>query len=151
MVAMGSERERVGTRTLGGRVLVQRWSRLVAAVALVVAAVVVVALTRAGSGGGPPAPASVEAVTTGRSTAATTAAAVGADGVRWPVGVAGRRVVDQFGVPFPLKIMSAWGMAQRLSNPEITAALEGLRAQGFNAVNVAGVGGVNVQADWTPG
>src|SRR5262245_38801313 len=127
MSTMGSVREQVGRRRAGG--VVRRSMRLATALVLVLTTAAV-AVGAGGSGGG---------------------RAVAADGVRWPVGVAGRRVVDQFGVPFPLKIMSAWGMAQRLSNPEITAALEGLRAQGFNAVNVAGVGGVNVQADWTPG
>src|SRR5262245_11654866 len=66
----------------------------------------------------------------------------------WPSSVVNRKVVDQNGDPYPLKIMSSWGMAMRLTDAEITEALEGLHAQGFNAVNIACCGGVKVQADW---
>jgi Protein of unknown function (DUF4038)/Fibronectin type III domain/Putative collagen-binding domain of a collagenase len=66
----------------------------------------------------------------------------------WPSSVAHRKVLDQNGDPYPLKIMSSWGMAMRLTDGEITQALEGLKAQGFNAVNIACCGGVDVQADW---
>jgi hypothetical protein len=107
------------------------WVRVVSTMALVVATTAV-ALSDTGAG---------------RASSAPDAAT--ASGPRWPTTTANRKVVDQFGDPFPLKIMSAWGMAQRLTNSEITRALEGLKAQGFNAVNVAGVGGVNVQSDWT--
>ncbi len=46
-----------------------------------------------------------------------------------------------------MRIFSSWGMAQNLTNPEITDALEALAARGFNAVNVA-PNGVGIQADW---
>jgi Protein of unknown function (DUF4038)/Putative collagen-binding domain of a collagenase len=126
---------------MGGGRVVQRWLRVVAAIALVVVATAV-ALTETGSGRASSAPVAAGA---GTADAAT------ASGPRWPTKIANRKIVDQFGDPFPLKIMSAWGMAQLLTKSEITQALEGLRAQGFNAVNVAGVGGVNVQSDWTAG
>jgi len=61
--------------------------------------------------------------------------------------VSGRRVVDQVGDPYLMKVFSSWGMAQNLSNSEITQALEAVAARGFNAVAVA-PNGVGIQADW---
>jgi Protein of unknown function (DUF4038)/Putative collagen-binding domain of a collagenase len=66
---------------------------------------------------------------------------------RWASGVSGRRVVDQFGDPYLMKVFSSWGMAQNLTDIEVTKALEALAGRGFNAVNVA-VNGVGIQADW---
>ena len=66
---------------------------------------------------------------------------------RWPSSVAGRKILDQYGNVHPLKVFSAWGMTQNLTDAEITEALEGVAARGFNAVNVA-PNGVGVQADW---
>ena len=51
--------------------------------------------------------------------------------------VSGRRVVDQFGDPYLMKVFSSWGMSQNLTNAEITEALEAVAERGFNAVNVA--------------
>ncbi len=66
---------------------------------------------------------------------------------RWPTIVSGRKVLDQFGDTYLMKVFSSWGMAQNLTNSEITDALEALKARGFNAVNVA-PNGVGIQADW---
>ena len=79
-------------------------------------------------------------------TASTPSTGRGSSG-RWASGVSGRRVVDQFGDPYLLKVFSSWGMAQNLTDAEITRGLEALAGRGFNAVNVA-VNGVGVQADW---
>src|ERR1041384_5518736 len=57
-----------------------------------------------------------------------------------PVGVEGRRFVDQDGKVFLLKTMSSWAMAQNCSDAEITQALEGLKALRFNAVTVSPFG-----------
>ena len=67
--------------------------------------------------------------------------------LRWPTAVSGRRVVDQFGDTYLMKVFSSWGMAQNLTNAEITEALEGVARRGFNAVNVA-PNGVGIQAEW---
>jgi hypothetical protein len=66
---------------------------------------------------------------------------------RWPTIVSQRKILDQFGDPYLMRIFSSWGMAQNLTNSEITDALEALEARGFNAVNVA-PNGVGIQADW---
>jgi hypothetical protein len=58
----------------------------------------------------------------------------------YPVAAANRRFVDQRGDVFLLKTMASWAMGQRCSDAAITAALEGLRALGFNAVTVAPFG-----------
>ncbi len=51
-----------------------------------------------------------------------------------------RRFLDQKGNVYLLKTMSSWAMAQNCTNPEITSALEGLKALGFNAVTVSPFG-----------
>ncbi len=61
--------------------------------------------------------------------------------------MSGRRIVDQAGNPYLMKVFSSWGMAQNLTNAEITTALEGVAKRGFNAVNVA-PNGVGIQDDW---
>lgn len=61
-------------------------------------------------------------------------------GFGYPVGVEGRRFVDQHGKVFLLKTMSSWAMAQNCSDAEITQALEGLKALRFNAVTVSPFG-----------
>jgi hypothetical protein len=66
---------------------------------------------------------------------------------RWPTTVTARKVVDQFGDPYLIKAFSSWGMAQNLTDSEITGALEALAARGFNAVNVA-PNGVGVKDEW---
>jgi hypothetical protein len=68
-------------------------------------------------------------------------------GARWPTTVTGRRVLDQAGDPYLMKAFSSWGMAQNLTDAEITDALERLAARGFNAVNVA-PNGVSVGEHW---
>ena len=44
---------------------------------------------------------------------------------RWPSSIAGRKILDQYGNVYVLKIFSSWGMAQNLTDAEITEALEG--------------------------
>ena len=65
----------------------------------------------------------------------------------WPTTISGRKVLDQFGDTYLMKVFSSWGMAQNLTNSEITDALEALAARGFNGVNVA-PNGVGIQDDW---
>jgi hypothetical protein len=61
-------------------------------------------------------------------------------GFAYPVARSNRRFIDGSGRVYLLKTMASWAMAQRCSNPAITAALEGLRVLGFNAVTVAPFG-----------
>ena len=60
----------------------------------------------------------------------------------WPACVSAgeRRFLDQKGSVYLLKTMSSWAMAQNCTNAEITDALEGLKALGFNAVTVSPFG-----------
>ena len=60
----------------------------------------------------------------------------------WPARVSAdkRRFLDQKGNVYLLKTMSSWAMAQNCTNAEITKALEGLKALGFNAVTVSPFG-----------
>ena len=60
----------------------------------------------------------------------------------WPASVSAeeRRFLDQNGNVYLLKTMSSWAMAQNCTNAEITSALEGLKALGFNAVTVSPFG-----------
>lgn len=64
------------------------------------------------------------------------------------VDTVNRKVLDQNGDVYPMYVMSSWGMAMRLSNADITTALEGIHAKGFNVANISVGGGVNVQSDW---
>src|SRR5262249_44603629 len=63
-------------------------------------------------------------------------------GFPWPASVSAdnRRFLDQKGNVYLLKAMSSWAMAQNCTNAEITKALEGLKALGFNAVTVSPFG-----------
>ena len=65
----------------------------------------------------------------------------------YPVSVSSRKWLDQFGNVFLLKTMSSWGMAQELSDANITIALEDAAARGFNGVTVA-LFGNNYGAGW---
>ncbi len=60
----------------------------------------------------------------------------------WPASVSAgkRRFLDQNGNVYLLKTMASWAMAQNCTNAEITKALEGLKALGFNAVTVSPFG-----------
>ncbi len=60
----------------------------------------------------------------------------------WPASVSAgnRRFLDQKGHVYLLKTISSWAMAQNCTNDEITSALEGLKALGFNAVTVSPFG-----------
>lgn len=61
-------------------------------------------------------------------------------GFVYPVSTSNRRFIDQNGRIYLLKTMSSWAMSQNCSNSEITQALEGLKALGFNAVTVSPFG-----------
>ena len=61
--------------------------------------------------------------------------------------MSGRRVVDQVGDTYLMKVFSSWGMAQNLTDAEITEALEAVARRGFNAVTVA-PNGVGVGEGW---
>ena len=61
--------------------------------------------------------------------------------------MSGRRVLDQFGDTYLMKAFSSWGMAQNLTDTEITDALEALAGRGFNVVNVA-PNGVGINDTW---
>jgi hypothetical protein len=60
----------------------------------------------------------------------------------WPAKVSAdnRRFLDEKGNVYLLKTMSSWAMAQNCTNADITNALEGLKALGFNAVTVSPFG-----------
>src|SRR6516165_11800426 len=60
----------------------------------------------------------------------------------WPASVSAdnRRFLDRKCNVYLLKTMSSWAMAQNCTNAEITKALEGLKALGFNAVTVSPFG-----------
>jgi hypothetical protein len=60
----------------------------------------------------------------------------------WPFSVSAdkRRFLDQQGNVYLLKTMASWAMAQNCTNAEITKALEGLKALGFNAATVSPFG-----------
>jgi hypothetical protein len=66
----------------------------------------------------------------------------------YPVSVSSRKLINNIGGVYQLKAMSSWAMAIKLTNAEITTALQGLKDNGFNVVNMAGCGGVAPQSDW---
>lgn len=66
----------------------------------------------------------------------------------YPKSVSGRKVLDQNGDVILIKTFSSWGMNQNLSDADITTALEGVKANGFNSVT-ATFGGPQVEGgDW---
>src|SRR5690349_6335790 len=58
----------------------------------------------------------------------------------YPVRIANRRFIDHSGRIYLLRTMSSWAMSQNCSDAEITQALEGLKALGFNAITVSPFG-----------
>jgi hypothetical protein len=71
--------------------------------------------------------------------AATPATATSApsDGpVLSPASISGRKILDQNGDVYLMRTFSSWSMASNLTDDEITTALEGVAANGFNAVTV---------------
>jgi Protein of unknown function (DUF4038)/Putative collagen-binding domain of a collagenase len=65
----------------------------------------------------------------------------------YPVAVSGRKFIDQFGKVYLLNDFSSWGMAQNLSNSEITQALGNLATRKFKSAAIAFCG-VFIQNDW---
>jgi hypothetical protein len=53
-----------------------------------------------------------------------------------PASISGKKVLDQFGAVYLTKTFSSWKLANKLSNADITEALEGVAANGFNGVTV---------------
>ena len=80
-------------------------------------------------------------VATFRAASTTTAAAP-----PYPASVSGRKILDQNGDVYLMRTFSSWGMAQQLAPAEITAALEAVAANGFNAVTVWIGGGFNLDS-----
>jgi hypothetical protein len=76
----------------------------------------------------------------GRTDRQKTGLSSGSVGFAYPVSTANRRFVDQSGKVYLLKAMSSWAMSQNCYDTEITQALEGLRAFGFNAITVSPFG-----------
>ena len=69
---------------------------------------------------------------------------------RWPTSIANRKVLDQYGDVYLIRTFSSWGMAYNLSNADITEALEGVAANGFNGVTVWIGGGAALDETWAP-
>ena len=82
-------------------------------------------------------------VATFRAASTTTAAAP-----PYPASVSGRKILDQNGDVYLMRTFSSWGMAQQLAPAEITAALEAVAANGFNAVTVWIGGGFDLGSRW---
>ncbi len=82
-------------------------------------------------------------VATFRAASTTTAAAP-----PYPASVSGRKILDQNGDVYLMRTFSSWGMAQQLAPAEITAALEAVAANGFNAVTVWIGGGFGLGSSW---
>jgi hypothetical protein len=53
-----------------------------------------------------------------------------------PASISGKKVLDQHGNVYLAKTFSSWKLANKLSNANITVALEGVAANGFNGVTV---------------
>lgn len=66
----------------------------------------------------------------------------------FPATISGRKMLDQNDKVYLMRSFSSWGMAQQLSNTEITTALEGVAANGFNAVTVFVGGGYSYGSGW---
>lgn len=75
-----------------------------------------------------------------------TAAAIST--VPYPAAVSGRKLLDQNGRLIQMRALSSWGMAQNLSNADITNALEDLAGAGFNSLPVVMDGGNNYGGSW---
>jgi hypothetical protein len=73
-----------------------------------------------------------------------------ASGRRWPSSIAKRKILDQFGHVYLVRTFSSWAMASLLSNAQITRALEGVAARGFNGVTVWIGGGADYGSGWLP-
>jgi len=71
---------------------------------------------------------------------ALAAEAVAQPAFPYPASVSNRKFRDQQGNVFLLKTMSSWAMSQACTNAEITSALDGLKALGFNAATVSPFG-----------
>jgi hypothetical protein len=63
-----------------------------------------------------------------------------------PASISGKKLLDQNGDVYLVKTFSSWKLANKLSNAEITTALEGVAANGFNGVTVW-CGGIEDRAD----
>ena len=75
-------------------------------------------------------------------------AAAASDDFPRPDTVLDRKILDQHGNVLLLRTLSSWGMVQQLTNADITTALEGAKANGFNAVTVFVGGGYFLGNGW---
>lgn len=66
-----------------------------------------------------------------------------------PTSISGRKVLDQNSNVYLAYVMSSWTLHD-LSNANITIALEGADANGFNGVVVWGGAGMSLNATWDP-
>lgn len=53
-----------------------------------------------------------------------------------PTSVSGRKILDQFGDPIIIRTFSSWKMANKLTNAEVTTAIDAVAANGFNSITV---------------
>jgi hypothetical protein len=67
---------------------------------------------------------------------------------RWPSSIANRKILDQHGGVYLMRSFASWAMAMNLTDQEITDALGGVAARGFNAVTVWAGGGYDVGTGW---
>ena len=82
------------------------------------------------------------------STTTGTAPPPATTGVHYPARISGPKILDQDGRVYLMRTFSSWAMAQQLSNAEITTALQGIAANGFNAVTVWVGGGYDLGSGW---
>jgi hypothetical protein len=66
----------------------------------------------------------------------------------YPAEVSGRYLLDQNGGVYLAFVMSSWAMANNLSDADITTALEGVAANGFNGVTVWIGGSIDIGTGW---
>ena len=68
--------------------------------------------------------------------------------VLYPASISDRKMLDQYGDVYLMRTFSSWSMASNLSDADITTALEGVAANGFNAVTVWIGGGYDIGSGW---
>ena len=67
---------------------------------------------------------------------------------RFPKTVVGTKLYDQFGNVYVMRSLSSWAMAQNLTTAQITTALNGVQANGWNAIHTVMGGGQSEGGDW---
>ena len=118
----------------------------IAVVVATVAATTLLVFGLTGAGSGDPGGAPFRVSAAGMPTPVV----VDASDPRWPTSIANRKVLDQYGDVYLMRTFSSWGMASNVSDAEITSALEGVAANGFDGVTVWFGGGAYYGEDWSP-